>query len=288
MNGRQERLRSELGRNPALKAIERVENVAGVAGAATLIVVQLVAVVMLKDKLQGADTKAVAMRYLTTKGPDVVQHLADRIGNTPTDAAPANSNKPNFIKDESGAVGGNKPPKDQAGSNLRSSGDNSMPQRRMLAKFSPGTQEPSRSTSERSLPDGNFTTRQISPSTSQGAISTNNDFSISKSCHKTADLKTIMKGVEESKEDLDNLLKGITNNVDGTTFHGTRLKDGPGIVRKLNERAPNEIADYLGGRIFADSRSAADTAVDALRKNTDVIKVDDHFNDIGHVKSVSE
>jgi len=62
----------------------------------------------------------------------------------------------------------------------------------------------------------------------------------------------------------------------------TRIKDDYKIGLKLNSgKAPNEISDYLGGRLVVDKPEQAQSVLGDLQKRGNVLKIDNWLNDTG-------
>lgn len=146
---------------------------------------------------------------------------------------------------------------------------------------SPATQAPLRQTSDLNLPEGVFTTRATSPSTNDGGVSYENNLSMPSVYHQINDAQTLKNLAVQSKDDFNGLLTSISNQIKGAKFDNSRVKDDQGLSDKLQTREPNEVSDYLGGRIVVNSRSAAENVLDRLRQNATVTHVDDFMNDEG-------
>lgn len=149
------------------------------------------------------------------------------------------------------------------------------------ATSSPGTQEPLRQTSDSSLPSGVFTTRAIQPSESAGGVGniSGSDLGITKLYHTTADIEKLKSLASGAEADLHNLLKKISEDVGGAKFSGVRLKDEKELNIKLQRKPPQEISDYLGGRIIVDSPDVAREVLGKLQQTGNVTHIDDFMNE---------
>lgn len=74
--------------------------------------------------------------------------------------------------------------------------------------------------------------------------------------------------------ELERLLGDVASLDKGLKFYGTRIKEPDSLAVKQSRRSPQEISDYLGGRLVADTPAAIDKAVAALRDRYQVREVD--------------
>jgi hypothetical protein len=164
-------------------------------------------------------------------------------------------------------------------SNLESSsGLSGKPYSQTAPTVKPGFQEPSSHISDFKPPESVFTTRPTEPSTLQGGVSS----SISRLYHKTDDIQEVRELAKKAEPDLHTFLKSLVESTDNASLYGVRLKDENGINQKLQERRPiNQIGDFLGGRIIANTPEAVNELVTKIEQNAHVIAKDDFLNNEG-------
>lgn len=129
-------------------------------------------------------------------------------------------------------------------------------------------------------PPSTFAKRAMVPSGSlRGETSNVAMFSSSpKSYHTLPDLQDITRTVREIQPELDRALEGIASLDKGLKFYGSRVKEPDSLAVKQSRRKPQEISDYLGGRLVADSPAAIEKAVAALRDRYQVREVDNFMD----------
>lgn len=143
-----------------------------------------------------------------------------------------------------------------------------------------GDQLPERQTSAANLPDGPFTFRTTSPSSKEGPGKSLDFSSMSKVYHTLTDIQEIKHVTAQTIGPLKEFLNAVASRT-GAKLTGVRAKDMAGIERKLGRRPPEQISDYVGGRLAVDSRAQADEIMRELTGNSQVSHVDDFFSDQG-------
>ncbi len=163
---------------------------------------------------------------------------------------------------------------------LSSLGESGTPSASTSVGDSPFTQDLPVQRSAKSEPSGPFAKRAITPSESlTGDVSAGFiDNSSSPIYHTVKDLQEITRTVQEIKPELDRALKGISSKIDGLEFFGSRIKEEDSLAVKAVRRKVQGISDYLGGRLVADSPKAIEDAVNVLREDYQVMKVDNFMD----------
>jgi hypothetical protein len=96
-------------------------------------------------------------------------------------------------------------------------------------------------------------------------------------------LNEIKQNILPYKENLQGFLDNYSNVLGLEPGRATtRIKDDYKIGLKLNSgKAPNEISDYLGGRLVVDKPEQAQSVLGDLQKRGNVLKIDNWLNDTG-------
>jgi hypothetical protein len=139
--------------------------------------------------------------------------------------------------------------------------------------------------SVRNEPLGSLISRTTSPETVTGPRKTFSDFrlgAIDTPSNKhivqgSNDLNALRAAAEQNKPLVDDRIERLVAEVPGTEFHGSRVKDLPGLIEKDHGLRPaNSISDYLGARVIADTPEAFNAFARKIRDTGAVIE-DEHF-----------
>lgn len=94
-------------------------------------------------------------------------------------------------------------------------------------------------------------------------------------CQSISDPEALEKLARESRDDLRQIMEKVTAAVDGAELVRLRVKDRDAIHSKIENQTrtkrPEEIKDYLGGRIAVDSKAAMARVIHGIYQNAHVI-----------------
>ena len=90
------------------------------------------------------------------------------------------------------------------------------------------------------------------------------------------DIKALRAAAEQNKPEIERRLNEVAAAVPGTRLLGTRVKDLPGLIDKVEAkgRAPNTISDYLGARVVADTPEGMEEFARRLHETGGVIEAE--------------
>ena len=151
-----------------------------------------------------------------------------------------------------------------------------------LPTSGPGSHLPPRQTTALAPPEGVFSKRTMVPS--QDLASNNVDMGMPSGrrvYHTLNNIEDLERAASESKPDLDNFLKSSVDGIDGAEVYGSRAKERESIQSKFEYqgRQPNQVSDWLGGRIMVDNWQAMQDVIERIKQNGDVRIVDDFMNE---------
>lgn len=130
-------------------------------------------------------------------------------------------------------------------------------------------------------PPGDGLNQRMTPSQERGAENASGmDLTSNpKVYHDLNEVKDLRLKAAESLGTLKQVIADVTSEVDGARLEGARLKDEATIQSKIdNGRQPNQISDYVGGRIAVDSWDALNQVVEKLRARGGKLSVDDFLD----------
>lgn len=133
------------------------------------------------------------------------------------------------------------------------------------------SQEPSGMSLSADQPAATFFKRAVSPEGNNTGVNA----SISKVYHKTSDIEQIKKAAKEMEPQLVDFLGLVTGGVEGAEVYGVRVKETDSLKVKSVSKKPEQIGDFVGGRILVDSEAALKEVVARIEKIGDVMEVDD-------------
>tara|TARA_X000001036_G_scaffold362932_1_gene346634 strand:- start:4195 stop:6603 length:2409 start_codon:yes stop_codon:yes gene_type:complete len=104
---------------------------------------------------------------------------------------------------------------------------------------------------------------------------TPNSKSPKKIYHTQNNFEDLQRTAAEIQPEFERLLRGIADSVPGVTFYGTRLKGTKQIGDKFHAGInPQNVGDYLGGRIIIDNHAAIKKVQEAINSKLSVVEVD--------------
>ena len=164
---------------------------------------------------------------------------------------------------------------------LNSSGRKARPVKATSETSAPRDQVLPSQTSETAPPSSFLRNRAMTPpSNKTGVLNDNIDLPPSiTSYHDSNDLSTLSKQAKELKPDLENYLNYILKDVKDASVYGVRLKETDSLGKKLGRgKRPDQVSDYIGGRIVVDTKAALDHVLYNIRKTGDILQIDDFLD----------
>lgn len=181
-----------------------------------------------------------------------------------------------------------------------SSGRKRVPLKNTSATDAPTAQALPSQTSDVAPPSAFGRKRAMTPPSKRtGVVSTRGNIDIPSSItvyQKVKNLSTITRLAQELKPELEAFLSYITDGIEGAKVYGVRIKETESLNLKFGRgKNLDQVSDYLGGRIVAESQQALDQVLQRLREAGNIIEVD-NFLDAGkpsgyraiHVQAMSD